>query len=240
MEHSIITPENLSSFAFHTGDQCVGKIKGIVLDFHGLGFTPMMEETPEPAKQYGAKGGIYVFPYYGPWSWMNTIAVKTVDQIVAAIRNKYNLSDSVPVIATGGSMGGLSALVYTRYAEITPAACAAVCPVCDLPYHYTERADLPRTIYHAFFHYDCDFQTAMKSASPVHLAREMPDIPYYILHGNQDSMVNKEKHSDRFVAAMLESNHRNMTYKTAVGMEHCMLSEEDRKSYDDFIIRFLK
>ena len=69
--------------------------------------------------------------------------------------------------------------VYTRYAAVTPVACVANCPVCDLPYHYTERPDLPRTLYSAFG--DSDSETlgdAMKKASPYHLAlkREMPKM----------------------------------------------------------------
>ena len=47
-------------------------------------------------------------------------------------------------------MGGLCALVWPRYTKRRVVAVAANCPVCDLPFHYTERPDLPRTLRAAF------------------------------------------------------------------------------------------
>jgi dipeptidyl aminopeptidase/acylaminoacyl peptidase len=131
-------------------------------------------------------------------------------------------------------MGGLAALVYTYYAKHTPVCCAANSPVCDLPYHYTERPDLPRTLYHAFCSYQGSFEDALMSASPLHLADRMPDIPYFIIHGDADTSVNKQKHSDRFVAE-LKKKHR-VEYVEVPGMRHCKMTFRDEKMYYDFII----
>lgn len=73
------------------------------------------------------KGLLYLLPYDNPWSWMNDTAVRMVDEMVEAAREKYALPDDIPVVACGGSMGGLSCLIYTLRAKRTPAACAANC-----------------------------------------------------------------------------------------------------------------
>lgn len=229
-----ITPDNLHLFTYTNIDICKPPLKGIVLAFHGLGFTGMFETT-DLSQQYAEKGIIFVHPYYGPWSWMNDTAVKTVDSIIDAIFEKCSLPETTPVISTGGSMGGLSALIYTRYTKRTPAACAANCPVCDLVYHSDERDDLPRTILHAFTHYSCDLKEAVKSASPVHQVDFMPDIPYYIVHGDADTAVNKKYHSDVFVKAMKQKKH-TIIYKEIPGMIHCNLTGSNLGDYNDFIL----
>ena len=109
------------------------------------------------------------------------------------------------------------------YARITPKACFANCPVCDLPFHATERPDLPRTVYLAFAHYECGLEEALQRTSPLHQARKMPKIPYTIIHGDADQAVNKALHSDRFVAAMRAAGH-DVTYIEVPGMPHCDFS----------------
>lgn len=233
-----INADTLHFFTYTNETLCKGPIKGIVLDFHGLNDgMQMLKGDTEPAKLYGAENFLYLFPYYGPWSWMNDVAVNTVDEIVDAALERYRLRKDIPIVSTGGSMGGLSALVYTRYTRQAIIACAANCPVCDLPYHYTEREDLPKTLYHAFSGYACGFNKALELHSPLHLADSMPDIPYYIVHGGADTAVNKERHSDRFVAAM-RKDHR-IQYDEVPGMTHCDLQGESYDKYYEFIKQHL-
>jgi len=236
---NIITAENMHQFAYTNENECPGPYKAIVLDFHGLGFSRMVSETPSFAQACTEHAVLYVFPYYGPWSWMNDVAVKFTDSIIDAAFEKYQLAQDTPIISTGGSMGGLSALTYTRYAKRTPAACAVNRPVCDLPYHFTERVDLPRTIYHAFAHYDCGLEEAMESASPMHQVDHMPDIPYYIVHGDADKSVNMQRHPDRFVAKMREKNY-TITYEQVPGMGHPDFEGDPVTRYWDFIFSFVK
>ena len=133
-------------------------------------------------------------------------------------------------------MGGLSALIYTKYAaKRTPVCCAANSPVCDLLKHYTERPDLPRTIYHAFASYDGILEEAIKTASPIHLVNDLPDIPYYIVHGTADSAVNKELHSDNFVSKM-KSAGKNIIYDEVEGMRHCKLDFKHQARFYGFIL----
>ena len=229
-----ITYENLRNFAYSNDGIAAQPIKGIVLDFFGLGGQAMFGEDFEKAKQFAKMGILYVVPYFNPWCWMNRQAVSFVDEILSVLRAKYQLSPNLPLVSSGASMGGLCALVYTRYAEITPVACVANCPVCDLPYHYTERPDLPRTLYSAFYSYEGTLDEAMRTCSPLHLAGSMPEIPYVIFHCDQDEAVNKGRHSDRFVAAMQEAG-RKVTYHVVCGCGHTQLTEEMQAKYDSYL-----
>jgi dipeptidyl aminopeptidase/acylaminoacyl peptidase len=200
----LITYENLRRFAYSNDHPIKGEIKGIVLSFMGLGYASMRDADFADAKEYAEEGVIYVIPYTNPWSWMNRAAVALTDEIVEVLCEKYALGEDVRIVSTGLSMGGLSALTYCAYARITPVASVTNCPVCDLPYHFTERNDLPRTLYSAFFDYEGTMDQALRSASPVHLAAagKMPRIPYTILHCEEDTAVNLETHSEAFATAM--------------------------------------
>ena len=80
----LITYENLRNFAYCNAGICEGKIKGIVLDFMGLGFASMFDEDTELGIFYAQKGILYVLPYNNPWSWMNRQAVAYTDEIIDA------------------------------------------------------------------------------------------------------------------------------------------------------------
>ncbi len=231
----IINSSNVQMFA-HTNEELIkGKIRGIMLSFHGLNNTTMVNEHAEPEMFCAENGILYVFPYYDPWGWMNVADVKYVDDVIDAIIEKFRLPDNIPIASTGGSMGGLSALVYTKYAKRTPVCCAANSPVCDLVTHYTERPDLPRTIYHAFSAYEGTLDEAMRSASPLHLVEELPNIPYYIVHGTADAAVNKGLHSDKFVAEMKKSG-KDIVYDEVDGMRHCKLDFKHQARFYGFIL----
>ena len=103
-----------------------GKIKAVVVSFHGLNARYRTEASP--ADFALAESGILVIaPYYGPWSWMNRQARAFVDELLDHVFAEIG-TENIPLIASGGSMGGLSALVYTAYARITPR-----CVRCQLP-----------------------------------------------------------------------------------------------------------
>ena len=234
----IITYDNLRNFAYSNDHLIKGEIKGIVLNFYGLGNTTMYHTDFGDAIEYAEKGIIYVVPYTQPWCWMNKQAVEYVDELIAVICEKYNLDKSVKIISSGGSMGGLSALVYCVYAKITPCACVTNCPVCDLVYHYTERPDLPRTLYGAFGTYEGTMEDALKSCSPLHLVDKMPKIPYMIFHCQEDTSVNIERHSEKFVVSMQEKH--QIELKRIPFRGHCDLSPEMRVEYNKCIVNALK
>ena len=219
----IITYENLRNFAYSSDRLIEGEIKGIVISFFGLGGAAMYSKDPGVAVDLAKKGIVYVIPYTNPWCWMNESAVRLTDEIIEVICDKYRLGDNVRIVSSGGSMGGLSALVYAAYARITPVACVVNCPVCDLPYHFTERDDLPRTLYNAFSTYEGSLDEALRSCSPLHLVGRMPDVPYVLFHCTADLAVNIEKHSEKFVEAMKASG-KTVEFVKVEGRGHCDLS----------------
>ena len=228
----MITYEDLRKFCYSNDQLIVGAIKGICLDFYGLNRAEMLWEDPERAVRFAEQGIVYVRPYLNPWAWMNRQAVEISDKIIEALAAHYTLGD-VAVCSSGGSMGGMSCLVFARYSKHRIVACAANCPVCDLPYHLTERVDLPRTLYSAF--YDCeDFDQALRDHSPLHLVAVLPRIPYHIFHCEADQAVNIDMHSARFVAAMREAGHE-VTYDTVPEAGHCQLSPEAWAKLDAYV-----
>lgn len=230
----LITYPTLRNFAYSNDKICQKPIRGIALSFFGLGGKEMFAEDTELGLFLAEKGIILIIPYTNPWSWMNKQAVAYTDELIDVIMEEYGLPEDLPIVSTGGSMGGQSALVYTAYAKRTPKACVANCPVCDLPYHFTERPDLPRTLYSAFGQYDCSLEEALQSASPLHLAEagKMPDVKYTIYHCTEDKAVNKEMHSDRFVVAM----HYGVNYFAVPDRGQCDLPPEFRESYNQAIV----
>ncbi|MBQ7411532.1 MAG: prolyl oligopeptidase family serine peptidase [Clostridia bacterium] len=234
----IITYESLRSFAYSNDKLIKGEIKGIVLDFFGLGGMNMLSGDPGDAKEYAEKGIALVIPYTNPWCWMNQSAVAYTDEIIDTLCAKYSLPDNIKIVSSGGSMGGLSALVYTYYAKRTPVACVTNCPVCDLVYHFTEREDLPRTIYSAFAEFDGTLNEALEAHSPLHLAPKRPKIPYSIFHCEHDNAVSLEKHSARLFEAMRKEH--DITLMRVPLRGHCDLSPEARIEYRRAIVKAIE
>ncbi len=230
----IISYENLRNFAYSNDKLIKGKIKGIVLFFYGLNCVNIHSEDPEEALFYAEKDIIYLVPYYNPWCWMNEQAVEYVDELIDVLRERYSLDENVKIVSTGGSMGGLSSIVYCAYAKITPVSCVANCPVCDLVYHFSERPDLPRTLYSAFYNFEGNMETALESRSPLHLAEKMPKISYTIYHCEQDMAVNLEKHSLRLFEKM-KSTH-DVKLITVPDRGHCNLPPDVRAKYNQDVL----
>lgn len=196
-----------------------GNIRGVVLVFHGLGYCDTKINAEPVELEWARDGWLVVFPYYGPWSWMNRQARGFVDELMGEVYRNYSLSGDLPLVSTGGSMGGFSSLLYTRYARRKIAACLALYPVCDLKAHFYERADLPKTICHAFLGYQESREELFKEHSPLRQVAEMPRIPYLVIHGDKDKAVNKQLHSDKMVQAMREHG-LDVEYMEVPGMGH--------------------
>lgn len=201
-------------------DLLTGSPTGVLLSFHGLGGAPLKLEADPWDRQLADLGALVVMPYYGPWSWMNREARVFVDALISEVYRQYDLDPArVPLVLTGGSMGGCSALLCARYTTHRPVACLADRPVCDLPYHFSERGDLPRTLYHAFGHYPGCWSDLLEEHSPLHQVEALPDIPYRFVHGNADEAVNKAVHSDRLVQVM-RARGLHAEYAEVAGMGH--------------------
>ena len=233
--NQIINYETLRNYAYSNDKICIHPIKGIVISFFGLGRSEMYSDDTEEGMYFAERGIIYIIPYNNPWSWMNRQAVSYTNEIIDVVIDTVQLPDNIPIVSTGGSMGGQSALVYMVYAKRTPVACVANCPVCDLPFHFTERKDLPRTLYSAFFNESGTMTEALKSASPIHLVDRMPDSNYFIFHCENDSKVSKEKHSDIFIKEMAKKH--QIKYHTIPERDHCDLTEDMWKLYREYAVK---
>ena len=195
-----------------------GAVRGVVVTFAGLN-NRYRDEAGMLDIAFGEAGMLVISPYYGPWSWMNRSARAFVDELLAAVYREYSLSDDIPLVSSGGSMGGCAALLYCRYGARQPVACDALYPVCDTVSHFDERPDLPPTFYHAFYGYPEPMEEILREHSPLHQADRMPDIPYLVIHGDADAAVNKMIHSDRMVAELRRLG-RNVEYIEVPGMGH--------------------
>ena len=233
--NKIITPETLSSFAYVNEAICQKPIRGIVISFFGLNNVSRYDFDTREGELFAENGILYVVPYGNPWAWMNRQMVSYTDEILDVLIEKHGLDDAIPIVSTGGSMGGQSALVYCVYAKRTPVACVANCPVCDVVYHYSERGDLPRTLYSALFHEEGDLDSALRSISPIHLVEQMPSIPYRIFHCTADKSVNMEAHSVPFTRAMASAGHE-ITLETVEGRGHCKLTLWAQRRFDQYAI----
>ena len=232
----IIRFETLSSYAYVNVVVCKMPIKGVVLSFFGLNGKNMYQNDTLEGEFYGSHGLLYVVPYTNPWAWMNSQAVGYTDEILDVLFSHFELPENTPVISTGGSMGGLSALVYCVYAKRTPAACVANCPVCDMEYHFTERPDLPRTIYSALWNTEGTLSDGLRSISPLHLAEKMPKIPYHIFHCGNDHSVNPEHHSEKMVEKMKNLG-LSVTYDFVPDRAHCDLTYAMKKRFANYILQ---
>lgn len=230
----LIRYENLRSFAY-SNDRICERIKGIVISFFGLSNETMYNSDTPEGIFFASHGILYVVPYNNPWAWMNRQAVDYTDEIIDTLAAKYSLPDNIPVVSTGASMGGMSSLVYAKYAKRTPVACVSNCPVCNMVYHFGERPDLPRTILSAYWNYEGKIEDVLKTVSPIHLAPEMPRIPYHIFHCTEDDAVNLHRHSEMFVSLMRDLGH-SVTFDIVEGRRHCDLTDEMRAKYNMFSV----
>ncbi|MGD0091180.1 MAG: prolyl oligopeptidase family serine peptidase [Planctomycetota bacterium] len=215
----MMTREKMEAVAFIADKQVCGRIRGVIVNFHGLGDPGLRSVPSYEENEWAAAGGLVVMPYCGPWSWMNRQARALVDELVDAVYAHFNLQDTVPLVLTGGSMGGYCSLLYARYARRPLKACLAQFPVSDLKYHFSERPDLPRTIYCAFSGYAEDLEALFKEHSPLDQVAFMPRVPYLIIHGDADKAVSKAAHSDKLVAAMRKLGFE-VEYIEVPGMGH--------------------
>ena len=229
----IMNYENLKNFTYSNDTICQKPIKGIVISFFGLGEMVMYENDFAEGEYYAEKGILYVVPYNNPWAWMNKQAVSYTDEIIDVLIKKYNLPEDIPIVSTGKSMGGQSALVYTAYAKHTPVACVANCPVCDVVYHFTERNDLPRTLYSALFNEAGTLEDALKGISPLHIVDRMPKVKYHIFHCNKDMAVNIDAHSKKFIAE-LEKGKYDFTFDIVDGRGHCDLTLGMKRKFAEY------
>ena len=226
-----MTYETIRSYAYVNDGIIKKPIRGVVEQFHGLGGDEMWWDDTREGKMFAEKGILYVVPYQNPWAWMNKQNVDYTDEIMDVLFEKYGISDDTPIVSCGGSMGGQSCLVYAAYSKRTPISCVANCPVCDVVFHYTERPDLPRTLYSALYNFEGTLDEGLRSISPLHIGVNMPKIKYLIYHCDCDNAVNIDSHSRKLVAFM-EENGFDIDFRVINGRGHCDLGDKESEFFE--------
>ncbi len=231
-----INPDNISDYAFVNMDALTFPVKAVCVDFHGYTDGRMLTESDAKAKLFGEKGIAWVFPYYSVWAWMSKSSQEFNEQVLDAVYQKLQLSDSVPLIITGGSMGGLTALCYQVYGKRKAVACAANCPVTDVGVFFRDFDHARRAILSAHILDERPLEAVMEEYSPVKFVDKLPQIPYLLVYGEKDTVIT-ERFMPQFVGAMKEAGH-NVTHILQKDMVHCDLSSH-KEAFDawcNFII----
>lgn len=218
-------------------------IKGILLEFPGLdggsclgGINHVGTYDDVFALECARRGIILAYIFTGPWSWMNKGSVRIADAVVDAIKEKYELDD-VPIVSSGGSMGGLGAMIFTARTHHTITACSAACPCCDVLDRFDTHPDFPRTYIRAVAGYDGESLTdALKTISPMHCMDEFPSIPYFFANCCADELFPEEQLDD-FVEKMIAKGH-DVEYVKMPGKLHGEFSDEGINRLRDFQFKF--
>lgn len=115
----IMTYDTLRNYAYSNDRLCQGQIRGIVISFFGLGGMAMFDED-QMGKALAEQNVLYLVPYNNPWAWMNRQAVSMTDEIMDTVKEMLDLPENLPIVSSGGSMGGLAAITYCVYTKRTP------------------------------------------------------------------------------------------------------------------------
>lgn len=220
------------------------KPHGVVVEFPGLdggsclggkqdlgAYTNSWSGYPEAT---AAAGLVHVYLMPGPWSWMNPGAVRTADLVVDAVRAKFCLPEDSPLIASGGSMGGLGALVFAAKSRHRVTACAAACPCFDVLVLYHCKADFARTYVSAIAALtDRPLVEGLKCISPQHLLVDMPDIPYLIVCDCADRLFPAGGMDD--YVGRLRRRVSSVEYVRLAGKEHGEFTPECRARFHEFV-----
>ena len=221
------------------------KVTGIVLEFPGLGggsclggsMDNMIAYNTPFARECAAKGIVLAYTFPGPWSWMNTGAVRMTDLMVDAFMDRYGWQseDDFSLVAIGGSMGGSGALIYAADSRHTVDACVAHCPCYDVKECFSTKDVFPRAFVSAISAYGMPISEALETISPAHRLKDLPKIPY-IVTGDEFDDCFPLKGTEKFVSDM-KNDGLDVTYMFLKGKSHGEISDADRAAVNEFIFR---
>ena len=229
-DRDFINPDTIDLYCNTNAHLLTAPPTAFVLELPGLGGGSCLGGCMDIAPYNGPLSGVlaehgilqaYVFP--GPWSWMNRGAVRYCELVAHAIREKYALPDDTPWVVTGGSMGGLGALIFAADAKVKPTACVAVCPCVDVPYCFETHGQFRRTLFRAVADYEGEIEENLLTISPKHRMDDMPRIPYFLINDCADELFPEEQ-MDEYVEKMRAQGH-DVDYDRLEGCHHGEITE---------------
>ena len=231
-----INPENLYDYGFLNEDSLCRPVRAVCVSFHGYTDATMFKESNETAKALGEKGIAWLFPYYSVWGWLGNNSLLFIEDVIDAAYERLGITDDVPFIVSGGSMGGLYALNYLMIGKRRAIGCALNCPVTDVERMFLDKPDVRRAILSAHIEKEGDLLEILRSYSPVNFTNQLPKIPYYIVFGESDVYF-MESQMPPMREKLKESN-LNYTLVTQPEMKHCDLKSHPllNKAFCDFLI----
>lgn len=231
-----INEENIHDFCFLNLDALQFPVRGLVMECHGLNDNTVHQKSPRLGAELGKDGILYLYPYYDLWAWCNNSAVALMNELLAVVDKMFSLTPATPFVICGGSMGGLTAIVFGRCSIRQPKAIACQCPVVDLQESFHRLRQHRRAIYSAYCTEGGTIEEAMHKHNPIALAKDLLRIPYLIISGGEDYCVTEEKQIGPFEAEMLRHGH-DIRVLRVPEMGHCELElfEDAFQTYLRFI-----
>ncbi len=229
-----ITKDNLENYAFVNLDTLTYPVRAVCVCFHGFTDDTVFEKSPRQAKELGEKGIAWVFPYFSVWAWYSDNSRKFNEQVLDAVYDKLALSDDIPLISSGGSMGGMTAFMYCIDGKRKPSACAMNCPVTDTRAHFENNFYIRRAIMDAHIDKEEAMPEFLKGISPIYRIADFPDIPVFALFGGRDTCITEKEYAP-FIEKMKV---KNIKAVISENMEHCDTDNNEKgfRAMTDFII----
>ena len=217
-----INEENIHDFCFLNLDALQLPVRGLVMECHGLNDNTIHQKSPRLGAELGRDGILYVYPYYDLWAWCNNSAVTLMNELLAVVEKMFGLTPQTPFVISGGSMGGLTAIIFSRYSIRQPRAIACQCPVVDLQESFQRLRQHRRAIYNAYCTEEGTIEEAIRRRNPIAITKDLLRVPYLIISGGEDHCVPEEKQIDPFEAEMLRHGHEISVLRVPT-MGHCEL-----------------
>ena len=236
-----ITPDNLYDYAFLNEDTLQKPVKGVCIYFHGFTDGTRYNESPFLGAELGAKGIAWVFPYHSVWAWMSQTSQQFCEQVIDAVYEKLGIDESIPLVVTGGSMGGMTALNYLLHGKRKAIACAANCPVLSVKGYFEAAREARAAILSAHIEKQGELTEILTELSPIYITEKLPKIPYFLVFGKNDPSPAINEHIEELKEKLSKNG---IDYKVEVReeMAHCNMNDfpDTRGRFIEFILKAFK
>ena len=231
-----MTKEELLNLAFVNFDTLEFPVRGVEINCHGLNDMSNFRSSPRPASDLGKRGIVYVFPYYSAWAWCNDHTVAFMDSILDAVWELLSLGENIPLVITGGSMGGMTSLIYSIRGSRKPVAVGCLCPVTDMARYASGGGEGTRSVYTAVMEKGVPIERSIEKIDPMKHIGEFHRVPYLIVGGEKDYGISIELYQRPFCEKMKAAGY-DVTLLCVPGMGHCEIAafEDAYQTYLNFI-----